>query len=471
MLEYDIAILGRGAAAFSAAIKASELTHGEARIAMVGTGPLGGTCVNVGCVPSKYLLEASHKYFYSKDSKFQGVSSSSASLDFSGVMQGLNRLVRSFRKSKYEDVLKSYKNVDSFEGNARFVSANEIEFKEDKVKTIKAKNFIIATGSRPSAPPVEGLEKAGYITSDTVWKLESRPESLAVIGGGAIGLELGQALLHLGSEVILFEALPRIAASSEPEVSELLHKRLVREGMKIFTETRIASVSKVQAKKRIEIVTSRGKSSVDVDEILVATGRTPNTDRLSLEKAWVKTDQRGFIIVDKQMRTSNPRIYAAGDCISKKLMLETLAAREGVIAAMNIICHKESIDYLSAPWAIFTYPQVASVGYTEEEFMKLTGSCSCRIVSFDKVPKAEMIGEEGVVKLVIDPSNGKVAGIHIFAPYASEYIIEGALALKYGLTYEDIINTTHIFPTLSESIKISAQAFVRNVERMSCCVE
>jgi mercuric reductase len=472
--EFDIVILGKGAAAFSAAITASEKSSGRARIAMAGSGPLGGTCVNVGCVPSKYLLEASHRLFYSTKNVFPGVSLGEASLDFSELMSGVRRLVEGQRRDKYEKVLGYYGGVEVFDGKVSFGGDGSVVVAGDggNKTELKAKNIIVATGSRPTVPPVEGLEASGYITSDTVWSMNTRPHSLAVIGGGAIGLELGQAFRHLGVDVTVLEAMPRIVPQAEPEVSDALKSILEEEGVKFELKARINRVYRKNGKKIVEVVTAQGKKDVEVDEVLVATGRAPNTDTLGLDRVGVKTDRRGFIVVDSGMHTSNPRVYAAGDCVSKKLMLETLAAREGAVAAANIFGGSDQVDYNTAPWAVFTHPQVASVGYTEGEVMEQMNACACRIVDLDKVPKAQIIGEtEGLVKLVLDPYNYKVIGVHALAPNATEYIVEGALAIKYGLTYRDIVNTTHVFPTLAEGLKLAAQSFIRRVDRMSCCVE
>lgn len=470
---YDIAILGKGAGAFAAAIKASEKSSGKARIAMVGSGPIGGTCVNVGCVPSKYLLEASHRLYYASKEVFPGVGAVNPSLDFARLMEGVRTLVNNMRRDKYEKILRYYPNVEVVNGKAHFESPTTINVSgEEGGRVITARNIIVATGSTPTAPPIEGLEKTGYITSDSVWGLESRPESLAVVGGGAIGLELGQAFLHLGSDVTVLEAMPRVVPQAEPEVSMTLQSVLEDEGMKFQLKVRIARVYSEDGKKTLEVVTAQGKEKIVVDEILVATGRAPNTVTLGLERAGVKTDERGFIPVDKTMRTSSPSIYAAGDCVSKRLMLETLAAREGVVAATNILGGSDELDYTTTPWAVFTNPQVASVGYTEDEVMAKMNACACRIVSLDRVAKAGIMGsEQGLVKLVLDPYTYKVVGVHALTPSATEYIVEGALAIKYGLTYTDLINTTHVFPTLAEGVKLAAQSFVRPVDRMSCCVE
>jgi mercuric reductase len=466
--RYDLIIIGNGAASFAAAIKATELSEGTASILMVGIGPIGGTCVNVGCIPSKYLLEISHSYFYSNKKKYQGLVLEKAKLDFKEVMEGLRNFVLSLRKTKYEDVLKAYPNIEYIEGKAKFISNNEIEVNG---KNFSAENIIIATGSRPSIPNIEGLNKVNFFTSNNIWEINNLPSRIAIIGGGAIGLEIGQAFQHFGSQVFVIEAMDRIVPQAEPELSKYLMNILEEEGMKFYLKARISRIEQKSGSKILEVLTAKGKEFLEVDEILVATGRNPNTEELRLDKANVVTDKRGFIITNEMMQTSNPKIYAAGDCVSKRLMLETLAAREGVIAANNIFGIKSTIDYNHVPWVVFTNPQLASVGYLEHEFVNKFGSCVCNIVRFKDVPKALIMNEEGLIKIVADPNSGKIVGLHVLGYMASEYIIEGALAIKLGLTINDIIDTVHAFPTLSESIKLAAQSFLRNISMMSCCVE
>jgi mercuric reductase len=464
--KYDLVIIGYGAAGFAAAIKASEITEGNAKIALIGKGNIGGTCVNVGCIPSKYLLEISHKYFYSN--KLPGMYIVSKRLNFEEIMKGVKELVEDLRKEKYEKVIESYNNVDLIKGEATFTYPNIIEVKTEEGKIeIEGDKFIIATGSRATIPNIEGINNVEVLTSDNVWEIRKLPYSLGVIGGGAIGLELGQAFLHFGTKVSLIEILPRIAYTAEPEISELLEKILKEEGMEIYTRVKSIKIKE----KKIEVSLHDKKKEIEVEQILVATGRRPNTDSLNLEKAMVKTDERGFIITDSNLRTSNPNIFAAGDVIKKKLMLETLAAREGVIAAINAFGGKETIDYTYVPWAIFTYPQIASVGYLEEEYVKKTGACSCRIISLEDIPKGKMLKEEGLIKIIIDPNTDKIVGVHALSPFATEFIIEGVLAIKYGLTIWDIIDTIHVFPTLSEGLKLASQSFIRDISKMSCCVE
>ena len=472
-MDYDLIIIGKGAAAFSAAVKASEITYGEARIAMIGYGPLGGTCVNVGCVPSKYLIEAAQRVYEPSRPKLPGIEPSRVSFSFSEIMRGLRGFVERSRRSKYEDVLASYPNITVIDGAARFLDGKKVQVsKQDSTEVVSGTSIIIATGSRPYVPDIPGLKESGFLTSDSIWGIDELPESMAIIGGGAVGLELGQALLRLGSRVTVIEALDRLLPQTEPEIGEALKKRLEEEGMRFFMRSKVVSVSSSGGRKTIEILTAEGKKEVRAEQILLAAGRVPNTSELNLQAAGVKTDSRGGIITDSSMRTTAPGIYAAGDCVSKKIYLETLAAREGVVAVSNIFGQGGSIDYNSTPWAVFTSPQVAGVGYTEKEYMQRTGACSCRTFSLSNLTRAGIAGEtDGLIKIVADPKTGRVVGLHVFSPNASDIITEGVYAVKHGLTYQEIIDTGHIFPSYSEGIKLAAQSFIRDISKMPCCVE
>ena len=473
--KFDLLILGKGAAAFSAAIKASEISNGEMRIAMIGMGPLGGTCVNVGCVPSKYLLEASHAVFKPEHPKMVGIFETPVKHDFSKIMVGLNDYVNHARDVKYANVIENYKNVKVLDGLGKFVDKKTViitDAEGKELSRVSGSNILIATGSRPTAPNIEGLWDTGYLTSDTLWKIKKLPESIAIIGGGAIGLEMGQALLHLGSKIIVIEALDSLLPQTEPEIGLNLKTVLEEEGMKFYLRARVNAVKKTANGKTLEIITHKGKESLEVKEIIVATGRIPNTEGLNLESAGVKTDQRGLIITSPNMKTSTPGIYAAGDCVSKRMFLETLAAREGVIAVSNMFGEDQEIDYDSSTWAVFTSPQIAGVGMTENEFSKKNGACSCRVFSLSNLTKASIMGEtEGIIKITVDPRDNRIVGMHIMAPNATDIITEGAYAVKNRYTIDDIISTSHIFPSISEGIKLAAQSFIRDLSKMACCVE
>ena len=473
--KFDLIILGKGAAAFSAAIKASEISNGEMKIAMIGLGPLGGTCVNVGCVPSKYLLEASHAVYRPEHPRMAGVFETPVKHDFSKIMKGLRDYVNHARDVKYASVIENYQNVKLFKGLGKFVDRKTIMITDgdgNELSRISGSNILIATGSTPTSPNIEGLSETGYLTSDTLWEIDKLPESVAIIGGGAIGLEMGQALQHLGSKIVIIEALDTLLPQSEPEIGASLKAVLEGEGMKFYLRARVNAVKKTANGKSLEVITHNGKESIDVKEIIVATGRKPNTDKLNLESAGVKKDSRGLIITSTKMKTSAPGIYAAGDCVSKKLFLETLAAREGVIAVSNMFGEESEIDYESSTWAVFTSPQIAGVGMTENEFSRKNGACSCRVFSLSNLTKASIMGEtEGVIKITVDPGDNRIVGMHIMAPNATDIITEGAYAVKNGYTIDDIISTSHIFPSISEGVKLAAQSFIRDLSKMACCVE
>ena len=464
MKHYNLVILGNGAAAFGAAIKASEIND-KISILMVGKGDIGGTCVNVGCIPSKYLLELSHRYYYPKYKKLEGIVFNDIELDFSKVMNSLRELVKHLREEKYSKVIANYPNVEVINGTGYFASPNELVIESNDQKfSVTADNIIIATGSSPSIPPIQGLDSIEYLTSNSIWKIDELPESIAIIGGGPIGLEIGQALLHFGSKVSVIEALDRIVYQVEPEISYGLQRILEREGMEFHLRSR-AKLRKIGNKVEVE---SNGKV-INVEKVLIATGRKANID-LRLENAGINIDN-GAIKVNANLQTTNPRVYAAGDVIAKSLKLETLAAREGAVAAMNILGYNLSIDYNLIPWAVFTYPNIGVVGMSEDEVMRMYGACSCRILSLDAVPKAQLLDEEGLAKMIIHPKDQRVLGMQVLSPYASEFITEVAIAIKNKMRFEDLIDTTHVFPTMSESIKLTAQTFIRDVRKMSCCLE
>ena len=430
---------------------------------MIGYGPIGGTCVNVGCVPSKYLIESASAFKNARNPIFPGISSI-GTLNFKLLIDSLRELVKGERKAKYEDVLSKYENVEYYSGYASFINDKTVAVKNgDNIKKISAYNFLIATGSRPSVPLIKGLENSGFLTSNDIWNIEDLPSKITVLGAGAVGLELGQAFLRLGSEVTVIEAMPSILYGSEPEVSETLLNALKAEGMKFYTR---ALVDRVE-KKALYIKTEGLEKKVDHDILLVATGRTPNVEKLALENAGVEYSENG-IKVNNKLMTSNPRIYAAGDVVDQRLKLETVAAKEGAIVAENMYEHAEkSIDLKTVPFVIFTEPQVASVGLKESECKE----CTYKILPVSTVAKARIIRKEsGIIKMVVDKGK-RIRGVHIVSPYASEIIIEGVYAVKLGLTVEEIIDTVHAFPTISESIKLAAQSFRRDISMMSCCVE
>lgn len=468
MPEFDFIIIGGGAAAFAAATKASEL---GARTAMINDGlPLGGTCVNVGCVPSKHLLAVGDAYFYSGRPKFDALRDAKpGAFDFSAAIAEKRRLVEALRASNYADVLGALKHVEYIEGRARFVSPGTVAVNGS---TLTAERFLVATGSRPSVLPFPGIEGVAFITSREAMELEELPRRMIVVGAGPVGLELGQMFLHFGTEVTVLEKVPQVLPRVESEVANELQRCLEAEGMAIHCACNIERVWQEGTTRYVEAEVFGERRVFEADQLLLATGVVPNSDDMGLEAAGVATDERGFIRTDEFFQTTSPGVYAAGDVVGKRF-LETVAAREGMIAASNALeGARRTMDYDTVPAAVFTNPQVATVGLTEEEEMRRFGACACRTVRVARIPKARATNEDrGLIKMVVHPESRTILGVHMVAPDAADLIHEATLAVKFGLTVDDIIDTVHVFPTLSEGIKLAAQAFVRDISVMSCCIE
>ncbi|AWR96737.1 mercury(II) reductase [Acidianus sulfidivorans JP7] len=446
-MQKKLVIIGYGAAGFAALIKANEL---GVKPVLIGYGPIGGTCVNVGCVPSKKVLNIGENYFKSK--KY----CNNCNVDFSRAFEEEKELVSKLRKTKYEDVLSSY-DVELIEGKAHFISPHEIKVNNN---IIEAEKFIIATGSSPYIPEINGINETGFWTNVEALNPDRKIESLVIIGGRAQALEFAQMYKRLGVDVAVLERGKRLIRDWEPEVSLEAKKILEEEGIIIATNLQIKEVKKEGNAKRV--ITTSG--DVEADEILLATGRKPNVD-LGLEKAMVSLNQKGGILVDEELRTTNPDIFAAGDVIGDK-MLEALAGREGSVAVENAILNShKKIDRLSIPQVIFIEPNLAYVGLKESE----VESPDVRTVYMEDIAKANIINEtRGFVKMIT--KNRKILGVHLVMENGAEVINEAALAIKMRATVDDLIDTIHVFPTMAEALRIAALAFNTDVKKMSCCV-
>ncbi len=467
MNSYPLIIIGGGAAAFAAATRANDL---RTKALIVNSGlPIGGTCVNVGCVPSKHLLEVGARYYYGQRPGFPAIQTNGQfRFDFPQAIAYKNQLVESLRRSNYSDVVANFKTVEYREGRAQFVSPHEIEMEGQRVR---GKRFIIATGSKAKILPIPGIEQVRYLTNIEALELNTLPASMIVVGGGPLGLEFAQMYAHFGTKVTVLEKMNRILPLEEPEVSDEMQKILEEEGVVVHTGVDIQHVREDGGKKIVAARVKNEEREFRADQLLLATGVEPNTKALGLENAGVETDQRGFIAANEQLQTTQPHIWAAGDCVGK-MALETVAAKEGAVAAENALTGAgRALNYDEIPHAVFTMPQVASVGLTERELMRRMNVCACRTVRLAMVPKAKAVGEtHGLVKLVIDPHTSVIVGCHIVAPAAAEMIHEAVLAVKCKLTVDDIIDTVHTFPTFSEGIKLAAQAFTRDIRVMTCCI-
>ncbi|MFQ6134270.1 MAG: mercury(II) reductase [Nitrososphaerales archaeon] len=465
MDEFDFVILGSGSAAFAAAIKASEF---DAKIAMVERSTIGGTCVNVGCVPSKRLLSVGEVYYYGGHN-YRGVDVESGVLDLESIVKEKDDVVLDLRTTKYSDVVERLPNTTFIKGSAKFVSKDQVNIDG---RRIRGKRFLVATGSSPRILPIDGIGEVDYLTNVEALSLKELPRSMLIIGGRALALEFAQMYAHFGTKVTVLQRSPRIIPDEEPEISEALRAYLEEEGIEIHTGVAVKKVRRRGGYKAVTAQVEGKEREFEAEQLLMATGRTPNTSALGLEKVGVELGEDGAILIDDEMRTSAQNIWAAGDVLGKQ-MLETVAAKEGVIAAENALTDAgRRMDFSAVPHAIFTMPQVASVGMTDAQAVAQGYICNCRVLDMSLVPKAKIIGDtRGLIKMVIDNKTGRILGVHILSKLAADIIQEAVLAVKFRLTIADIIDTVHVFPTMAESIKLVAQSFRKDISKLSCCTE
>ncbi|MCH7583687.1 MAG: mercury(II) reductase [Acidobacteria bacterium] len=461
--DYDLVIIGSGSAAFAAAIKGREL---GAQVAVVEQGTVGGTCVNTGCVPSKALLRAGEAYWNAGHHPFAGVETRTGGVNLKALVDQKAELVAQLRTDKYEDLIDHYE-FDLIRGTARFTRPDTVEVAG---RTLHANRFLIATGASPWIPPIDGIEDTGYLTSTQALELTDIPAKLIVIGANAIGLELGQLFLHLGSQVTWVEALDRIAPFEEPEISAELHSLLEAQGAIIHTSATVSKAVRDGDHSTLHVDSNGEQIILHADQLLVATGRRANTNGLNLEAAGVDTDERGRIIVNDQLNTSNPAIYAAGD-VTNHPQFVYVAALGGNIAAENALRHTtRTIDFTTMPRVTFTAPNIASVGVTEQQAKDKGRSIITSVLPLDVVPRALVDHEtNGLIKLVADEADGKLLGAHILAHGAGDVIQAAVMALKYHATVDEIADTYHPYLTMAEGLKLAAQGFDKDVKTLSCC--
>jgi mercuric reductase len=461
--SYDLAIVGSGSAAFAAAIRARDL---GARVAMVEAGIIGGTCVNIGCVPSKAVLRASEVHFEAGHHGFAGITTRAGKPDLAAVVAQKDELVAALRKERYADLVEAY-GFDFIRGKAKFTGPAELAVDG---RVLHTERFLIATGSSPWAPPIPGLEETGYLTSTTALDVKEPPRSLAVIGGNAIGLEMGQYFANLGSRVTILEVLPRIAPFEEPEVSAGITRVLEEAGMRVITGAQIERVARSDGEMTIRGRADGKPITVSVDQLLVATGRRANTAGLGLDAAGVRLNGRGSIVVDESLQTTSPRIWAAGDCTPAPQFVY-VAAYEGALAVDNAIgATSRTVDFRALPRVTFTRPQIASAGLTEEQVRQKGFEVRVSTMPLDVIPRALVNRDtRGLFKLIADAKTDQLLGAHILAESAGEVILSAVYAIKFHLTIAELGETFHPYLTMAEGMKLAAQTFSRDVAKLSCC--
>jgi mercuric reductase len=451
---YDLIVIGSGAAGATAASTAVHL--GASRVAVIERGTLWGTCVNVGCIPSKYLLSRADSHFYGNHNH-QGIRIDSH-FDLALALAEKEALISRLNQKKADHLLTSL-GVEMIRGNAEFVSDRELKTGD---RILAADRFIIATGSSPAIPPIEGIASVPFMTSREALSPKHVPDSLVIIGGRALGLEFAQLYAHLGTRVTVLQRSSRIIPEEEPEIADLLSGYLAGEGIDIRTGTDIRKVEKAGDMVTVTFLMKGEEQKISAESLLLATGRLPDSRDLHPERAGVQTGKNGAVIVDKTLKTTAPHIWAAGD-VTGEPMLETSARYGGEIAAINAIsAGGRRFDPTKLPRGIFTTPQVASAGMTEEQARRAGHSVICRCTFMNSQSRSEMIGDtRGVVKIVADNEDGRILGVHMCSPLATEIIQQGYFAVKNRLNIQDLIDTYYVFPTLSEVISVCARSFRR----------
>lgn len=460
--QYDVVVVGGGPGGYVAAIKAAQL--GLKTACVEARGSLGGTCLNVGCIPSKALLHSSHMYEHAKkDFKHHGILVSDVGVDLDKMMEAKAKTVKGLTGG-IEHLFKKNK-VDYVKGWGKITKAGEVAaslIDGSGVQTLAAKNIIIATGSEPSPfPPAPVDNAAGRIVDSTgALALKAIPKTMAVIGGGVIGLEMGSVWRRLGAEVTVIEYADRLLPTMDGELTTAFQKVLLKQGMKFKTGTKVTASAQGADGVTLTMEPSKGGAAetLNVDAVLVSTGRRPFTAGLGAEALGMKMDKAGRVVVDTEFRTNVPGVYAIGDCIEGP-MLAHKAEEEGVAAVETIAGGHGHVNYNAIPGVIYTYPEVATVGKTEEQLKAEGVAFSKGVFPFQANSRARAMQDaDGMVKILTDKATDRILGVHIFGPNAGEMIAEAVLGMEYGASSEDIARTCHAHPTLSEGFKEAAMA-------------
>lgn len=459
----DLAVIGAGSAGFSAAITAAEL---GARVALVGHGTIGGTCVNIGCVPSKTLIRAAETLHHAyAASRFAGIGAEGQLRDWPALVGQKDELVATLRQAKYADLLPQYESVTYLDGPAHLtnegVRVNGSLLSSDKV--------IITTGARPGVPAIPGIEGIRYLTSTTALELERLPRSLIVIGGGYVGCELAQMFSRAGVEVsLVFRS--RLLPEAEPEIGDALRRYLQDEGLRIRGGLAYRAIRNTEDGIALDVIDGDNPDTIEAEQVLIATGRQPNTDGLGLEEIGVDLLPNGGIKVDDRLRTTSSGVYAAGDVTGRDQFVYMAAYGARVAAENALNGDSRRYDANAMPSVVFTDPQVASCGLTEADVKSQGLEVRTSVLPLGYVPRALAARDtRGLIKLVAETHTGRLLGAHVLAPEGADSIQTAVLAIKHGLTVQDLGETIFPYLTTVEGLKLAAQTFDKDVAMLSCC--
>lgn len=453
MKEYDVVVIGSGSGMM---IVEEALAH-DMKVALVDKGPYGGTCLNSGCIPSKMLIFPADRIVEIRESQKLGIDGQVGRVDFPVIMQRMRKSTRETQRRMRENVTHVH-GLDFYEGEGRFTGDHTLEVKN---KTIKGKQVFIASGSRTFIPPIPGLEDVDYLTNETLLELDQLPKSLIIIGGGYIGVEYGHFFAAMGTDVTIVEMLDHLVPFEEPEIVDLLEKKL-RERMTVYTGAQAQEVRRKGGDITVRITTegSGEAKEISAEQLLVAVGRRSNADTLNVAAAGIELTEKGYIKTDDLLQTSRKDIWAVGDA-NGRLMFTHVANREAMIAADNAIHgEKGRMNYNVMPHAVYTHPQIASVGMTEAMAKKEHDILIGRAKYLDVTKGEAMMEDEGFAKAIIDRDGGKILGFHIIGPQAPVLIQEVVNAMASSGHLSELNQGVHIHPALSELVQVT----VNNLE-------
>lgn len=459
-----IAIIGTGSSAFAAAIKAAEQ---DAQVTLIeNSDNIGGTCVNIGCVPSKIMIRGAHIAHIQQQHNVEGIPFAKPFIDRAAMVEQQQTWVDNLRYAKYESILEANENITLVKGKAHFKNAKTlvVDRKDNSQETIQADRYLISVGARPMIPSIDGLSDTPYWTSSEALFAKTLPKHLVVLGGSVVALELAQAFLYLGSQVTLI-ARSTLLSKEDKQIGTALKTHLEEEGMRVILHAVPHAIS--HNDDGFTICTHQG--DIKSDQLLVATGRQSNADSLALDNTGVEVTKNEAIIVDNHMRTNIENIYAAGDCTNQPQFVY-VAAAAGTRAARNMTGDDVAINLSVMPTVVFTSPQVASVGLTEEQAIKQGFDTDSRTLELENVPRAlANLDTRGFIKLVADKQSQKIIGCQILANEAGEMIQTAALAIKNNMTTQDLADQLFPYLTMVEGLKLTAQTFKKDVKALSCC--
>lgn len=466
--HFDLIIIGGGSAAFSVAIKAESL--GLTTLMVNGGLDFGGTCVNVGCVPSKNLIRAGETAYHATHSNFAGIKPKGVDIDFAQIIKDKKKLVATLQEKKYMDVVSDFENLTMIKGWAEFKDSKTIVV--DGKTEYTAIKFIIATGATTNIPEIKGLNDIGYLTNVSLFDLEEKPESITIMGAGYIGLEIAMAYNRLGVKVRIIEFTDRVLRTQTPDISEELEKQMKKEGIEILPNFRAVKFEKNGNETIIHCKCPDGSFTriVEKGKVVVASGTRPNTQKLGLQNIGLQLTKSGHITVNEKMETNLPNVYAVGDVTNTPAFVYT-AAFEGKIAVENAFTGSDNkADYSSLPWVVFTDPQIAGAGLDENEAANQNIPFEVSKIGLDNVPRSIAANDtRGFIKLIRNTETDKLIGARVVAPEGGELIQQLSMAIKYGITVKELAGSFYPYLTLGEGIKLAAITFGKDVQKLSCC--